>query len=313
MERRTKYDMYQQLKNLLEAEGYVPLPPEEIKYGLQFTMLREDQKHRIRIFESKKHGVRADLSQIKDAETVQCLEKQIRGIALDVNDHTRSKPKETPIDLNSLADIEENSLIGTDESGKGDYFGPLVVAGVYGGPSEKRILREIGIDDSKRLTDTRITAMAKEVKAVCRHSLVVIPNLRYNALYAQIGNLNRLLAWGHARVIENLLEQTPCNIALSDQFGSKASIENALMTLGRQIHLEQRPRAEENIIVAAASVLARADFVAKMKQLSDTYDIELPLGASDRTLAAAKAFVEKHGVDQLSQVAKLHFKTTERI
>src|SRR5581483_11842598 len=118
--------------------------------------------------------------------------------------------------------------IGIDESGKGDYFGPLVVAAVFVTPALEPDLKLMQVRDSKRISDGRILEMAQDISQVCKHSIVAIGPKRYNELYAQIRNLNRLLAWGHARALENILEQVNCSLAISDQFGDERFILNAL-------------------------------------------------------------------------------------
>lgn len=212
------------------------------------------------------------------------------------------------------ADIEENAIIGTDESGKGDYYGPLVIAGVYADENMKKKLKELGVDDSKKLSDSHISLLASKIKEICKfYNVVVIGNQKYNELYSKLGNLNKLLAWGHARVIENILSRTECNIALSDQFGNPQLIKNALMNKGKNIHLEQRPKAEQNVVVAAASILARNEFVERIKDLSEKYNLEFTKGVSNKTIEVGKAFVKQCGKENLSDVAKLHFKTTSEI
>lgn len=213
----------------------------------------------------------------------------------------------------SLADIEENPIIGTDESGKGDYFGPLVIAGVYADEKIKKQLRNLGVDDSKKIKDSHIALLAPKIKEICKYKVVVIGNEKYNELYNKINNLNKLLAWGHARVIENILEETECNIVLSDQFGSPDLIENALMKKGKNITLEQRPKAEENVVVAAASILARDEFVKILSRMSRQYDLEFPKGASNKTKDIGKEFIREYGKGSLNKVAKLHFKTTKEL
>ena len=149
---------------------------------------------------------------------------------------------------------------GIDESGKGDFFGPLVIAGVYVDRDFAREFQEIGITDSKRIaSDRRIRDLAAAIrKSGAAQSLVTIGPDRYNALFLKIGNLNRLLAWGHARVIENLCALRPeCPRALSDKFADVRVLQRALMEKGRSIVLDQRTKAESDYAVAAASILAR--------------------------------------------------------
>lgn len=305
MKFKDKYECYSFFKGKLEALDIKVGVFKEINYGLQFACEVGDRSHTIRIYESKKNGVKPDFSQVKNPEALQVIMDAI--YCEGVKNTSQMEPSKYG---DSLSDIEENTLIGTDESGKGDYFGPLVIAGVYAGPKEKKVLRRLGADDSKKLKDSQIAFMADEIKLLCRHEIIVVENSRYNELYAKIGNLNRLLAWGHARVIENILADTDCSLALSDQFGSPELIQNALMEKGRKINLEQRHRAEENIVVAAASILARNEFVERIKELEGKYNMSLPKGASSLTVAAAREFVERFGQDALGNVAKLHFKIT---
>jgi len=203
--------------------------------------------------------------------------------------------------------------IGIDESGKGDYFGPLVIAAVLVTPPDEPDLRLIQVRDSKRISDGRILEMAPDIRQVCRHSVVAIGPKRYNELYEKIKNLNRLLAWGHARALENILAQTECTLAISDQFGDERFILNALLEKGKSIQLIQRPKAEDDLAVAAASILARAEFLTRLKKLSDEIGIALPKGASPAVEMAARTIVRKLGRAGLEGVAKLHFKTTQAV
>src|SRR5437667_12634 len=162
--------------------------------------------------------------------------------------------------------------IGTDESGKGDYFGPLVVAGVYVPDGGREVLAALGVRDSKTLSDGQAERLSRAVREAYPTAVVAIGPERYNALYAKVGNLNRLLAWAHARVIENLLERIPeCREAISDQFGDARVLERALLERGRRISLTQRPRAESDPVVAAASIVARAEFLRRLDALSTRF------------------------------------------
>jgi ribonuclease HIII len=214
---------------------------------------------------------------------------------------------------NNAEEDSDTGLIGTDESGKGDYFGPLIIAGVYADSEMKEKLKEIGVADSKTLSDARIRKLADEITGICKYSVVIIGNKRYNELYDKIGNLNKLLAWGHARVIENLLEDVDCSNVLSDQFGSPELIKNALLERGRKINLEQRPRAEENVVVAAASILARNEYVKAMNKLAEEYGMEFPKGSSSAVSEAARKFVLLYGKEKLINAAKLHFVITKKL
>ncbi len=207
----------------------------------------------------------------------------------------------------------EKGRIGTDESGKGDYFGPLVVAGVFLPEEQESILAELGVKDSKKFSDNRVRELADLIKKGYTHSIVAIGPEKYNELYLKLRNLNRILAWAHARAIENILEDVNCKLAVTDQFGDKAYVLNALMKRGKSIDLIQRPKAEEDLAVAAASIVARAEFLKRLYFLSQDVGIELPKGASPLVEEAGMKLVKTQGAQALDRVAKKHFKITARI
>lgn len=211
--------------------------------------------------------------------------------------------------------------LGVDESGKGDFFGPLCVAGVYVNETVVKAWQEAGIRDSKHIhSDQRVAELATLIRRTpgCVSTVVPIGNEAYNRLYAQMRDLNALLAWAHARAIENLLAQAgrlnpPPVRAISDQFAAnKAVLTRALLPLGRQIELVQRTQAEEDLAVAAASILARHEFVRRLARLEQRFGMSLPKGASAAVDAAAAEFVARHGPDQLPKVAKMHFRNAQR-
>jgi len=206
---------------------------------------------------------------------------------------------------------------GIDESGKGDFFGPLVIAGVYVDRGIVRKLMEAGIQDSKRIgSDKKIRDLAKIIKSTqgAVASVVEIGPVKYNELFQKIGNLNRLLAWGHARVIENLVELKPdCPRALSDQFANPKLIERSLMSRGKSIKLEQRTKAESDLAVAAASILARERFIDWLEKAGRVHGKTIPRGASELVKAVAREMVASRGEGVLPQVAKMHFKTAQEV
>lgn len=203
--------------------------------------------------------------------------------------------------------------IGVDESGKGDFFGPLCIAGVLVDEKIEKLFADLGIKDSKKISDKKILELEKSIRANAIHSVVAISNGRYNELYANIKNLNKLLAWGHARVIENICENNECDYALSDKFGDESLIKSALMKNGRNIELRQMVRAESDIAVAAASVLARATYVRKMAEMEQTYGIKFPKGCAQQVKEAAKEFIQQYGKERLKEVCKTHFKTYNEV
>lgn len=211
--------------------------------------------------------------------------------------------------------------LGVDESGKGDFFGPLCIAGVYINETVIKAWEGKGIRDSKNISsDKRMAELADLIRDTpgCVTTVVPIGNEAYNRLYTKMRSVNAMLAWGHARVIENLMGQKhrmnpPPVRAISDQFAaSKSVVEKALMTSGKQIELVQRHKAEEDLAVAAASILARDEFVQGLAKLEKQYAIKLPKGASKAVDDVAKTIFEERGVDGLAKVAKMHFRTALR-
>ena len=211
--------------------------------------------------------------------------------------------------------------IGVDESGKGDFFGPLCIAGVYINEGVVKAWQGAGIRDSKNISsDKKIAELTEKIRKTpgCVVDTVTIGNEAYNRLYTKMKNVNTILAWGHARVIENLMGQrqqmNPAPVkAISDQFASKKEVvAKALMSLGREIELVQRHRAEEDLAVAAASILARDGFVKGLGRLEKQFNLELPKGASSAVDEVAKKFVAEQGADNLVKIAKLHFRTAFR-
>jgi ribonuclease HIII len=209
------------------------------------------------------------------------------------------------------------SHFGVDESGKGDFFGPLVIAGVYVDRGIARKLLDAGVVDSKRISsDARIRALAETIRksSLDLVETVLIGPPKYNELYEKFGNLNKLLGWGHARVIENLLAKKPdCPRALSDQFADARVVEQALLRHGRKIEIEQRPRAESDIAVAAASILAREAFINWLERKGKEMGLRLDRGVSASVKESAKKLVETNGPDALRSVAKVHFRTAHEM
>lgn len=211
--------------------------------------------------------------------------------------------------------------VGVDESGKGDLFGPLCVAAVYVNESVIRAWENSGIRDSKRVSsDNRVIELAQTIRATpgCKFNVVRIGNAAYNKLRRKMGSVNEILAWGHARAIENLLQGgdlTPPPVKIiSDQFAANpATLGQALMKLGRQVELVQRHKAESDLAVAAASILAREAFILGLKRMEKLYGMVFPKGASTSADEALKEFVKRHGAARAEHVAKMHFRNASRI
>lgn len=302
-------EVFENIKSILKVDNINVSDYKLIDYGLQFTVSILDWSGVIRIYQNKKGILKIDYSQLKgeiNAIKIQTLIESKKISSDSKNSNKKDVESELPI-------------IGTDESGKGDYFGPLVSAGVYVDERSAKDFIGCGIKDSKNLADSKNSELAQEVTKICkgRFAIIEISPERYNNLYEQFKkekkNLNTLLAWGHAKAIEEILSKVDCKVAIADQFADESFILGKLQEKGKKLKLIQVPKAEQNIAVAAASILSRARFLEKLSKLSDEYKIDLPKGASQTVIENAKKFVDMYGKERLKKVAKLHFKTTAEV
>jgi ribonuclease HIII len=208
---------------------------------------------------------------------------------------------------------EPDEYIGSDESGKGDFFGPLVTAAVFVNKELKGKLVKLGVRDSKELSDYQIDNIAREIKKLLNDNfeIVIISPVKYNELYDKFGNLNKLLNWSHSKAIENLLQNINCKEVITDKF-SKDELNITTSSAGNNINFVQTPKAERYTAVAAASILARNSlniwFASQKKK-----GFNLPKGASQIVEETAKVIVKNKGKDELKNFAKMHFKTSKRV
>jgi ribonuclease HIII len=297
----------------LEQAGLTIAEKKAIPYGQQIIVTDGMKKVNVNIYHGKK-----GITTVVGGALLPLRQKVSDILGLGEQKvpmpQTRTEFPQHPYGFEDVEDFDYR-WIGTDESGKGDCFGPLVVAGVMVDAEVAAQLNKMGVKDSKLLTDARIAQLASEIRKICERryfELELLP-AKYNALYLQLQaegkNLNHLLAWGHARVLEELLDIAPCRFALADQFANKKYIEERLFAKGRTIMLKQAHRAEQNVAVAAASILARDRFVARLGHMQAKYGTDFPKGASAAVAAAAQKFIDAYGQTALSDVAKLHFKT----
>lgn len=209
--------------------------------------------------------------------------------------------------------IDKTPRIGVDEAGKGDFFGPLCIAGVYAGENEFEELLKIGVKDSKKLQDNTIEKIAKEIRSKVPYHIVRISPIRYNELYGSFKNLNFFLAWAHATVIEALHQKTGCVKVLIDQFSHLPLVEDALERKKLCVDFTKRTKGEADLVVAAASILARDAFVSGLHTLSQWLGLELPKGASKNVKEVGKRLLKEKGEGIFDQIAKKHFKTFKEI
>lgn len=234
----------------------------------------------------------------------------------EINSMIFSSMEETQSIHSEKENIDEPEFyIGVDESGKGDFFGPLIIAGFYTTPEIKKELIQLNVQDSKSLTDQKVSEIASALKEKFSDfmTIVQIYPKKYNELYSKIGNLNSLLAWGHSRCIENILSKHKVPVAICDQFGNENYIKNALMKEGKQIELIQTTRAERFIGVAAASILARNTFLEWIKKAEEKIGMKIPKGANESVKETARKIIERFGKETLYEFVKAHFKTMNEL
>ncbi|MCR5413351.1 MAG: ribonuclease HIII [Kiritimatiellae bacterium] len=273
------------------------------------------------LYSKEKHGKRKLCVQGSKAEdfVLFVLEPNVLGAA------TLGYEKELSPELFS-------AHAGSDESGKGDYFGPLVVCCAYTDERLSDEMVKLGARDCKQMSDKSVLAVGSKLRALLGpsgYSIVKLGPAAYNRLYAKIRNINRLLAWAHGTAIEGLLEKRPgCKRVVVDQFApSEAVITRSLKTRGKAAEIDQHHKAESDIAVAAASVIARELFLRDMLKIGeevaggaaetgkpDDPAFHLPLGSSDpRVRAVAEDMVRKNGPVWLMNHCKAHFQTTDKV
>lgn len=297
-------------RQFVRERGWSIVAEKEIQSGYQFTVTDRTTTVPVALYKTGKVLVQGKPGALQTALKAWAYGSSASSAQPQLSD-LAGVPSSTPSPrMTGLA------RIGSDESGKGDYFGPLVVAAVYVDKQIEPQLQALNVRDSKQLSDSAILKLAEEIRSICRgHGMmrVYLPE-RYNELYQQWSNLNLLLADAHAQIICGLQKKVSCELAIVDQFGDEALVREALSKAGCKIALEQRHRAEDDLAVAAASIIARAEFVRQMAALSQTVGIDLPKGASNpRIVEAGREIVAAGGLDALRKVAKLHFKITSAI
>ncbi len=267
---------------------------EEKNYNYEFIVNFNERKIKVQVYFGKK-GNKIVLQ--GDPNTYEY--NRIKSVVFD------EKPPEIADD-----NIEYDEYIGTDECGKGDYFGPLVVAAVYVNKETSEKLRNLGVRDSKDLSNSRIDSLAPEIISIIKKNNYEIYSLEpdeYNKKYEKFRNLNSLLTYCHSKVVSKLLNRVKCNLVITDKFSNRnLEIHPSIDT--KDIKFIMETSAEKYTGVAAASILARNKFnewFLKQKEIG----LDLPKGASDAVLEAARN-IDK---DKLQKFAKLHFKVTQKL
>lgn len=287
------------IRHLIQ-EKFTVTEPIKNEYSYQVFISTGNEKISLHVFFGKK-GNKIVLQGNKELKIYKKVSDLIFGERLIVEEKTECEPT--------------YPYIGTDESGKGDFFGPLVIAGVYINPNLSAYLKQIGIKDSKELSDTQTSQLASELVKLpdLIYDLIIINPEKYNELYEKMGNLNLMMGWAHAKVIENLLHKCNAEYVISDKFGNEKIIIDSLQQKGRSVNLNQVTKGERFIAVAAASVLAREAVIKWFKNQSKKFKFEMPKGASMEVELSAGKLVEKYGEEVVKKLVKLHFKTSRKV
>lgn len=205
---------------------------------------------------------------------------------------------------------------GSDEVGTGDYFGPVVVCAAYIKESQVEFLKKLSIMDSKQISDAQILTIAPKLMKELIYSVLILDNPKYNQIHQSL-NMNAIKAQLHHRAFQHLKEklngQLP-ELSVVDQFTPEVNYYKYLTDdYGiRSLHFETKAE-NKYLSVACASIIARYTFLESLKQLSNYYDIQFPKGAGTLVDTFGIEFVQKHSFNELTRVAKLHFKNTQRI
>jgi len=277
----------------------------EILYGVQLRLAKDKFTSVLNIYYSAKKGISTVVG-----GTSSPLKKLLYALIEGYDE-----PIEETFSFHNWT-----AWIGSDECGKGDYFGaPVVCAFAYDVSLESEFKR-LGIMDSKKLTPEQINAKARHLYKhhAKRISCIVLKPPKYNELIAEFKkqnkNLNDLLAWLHSTAIFNLLKTYPSvQGVLVDQFSPSQKVRRTLFEKSCSTPCIERTGAEADTAVAAASIIARYQFVETFKAMRQFYQMEFPLGANKAVITSGKAFVQRYGIKRLGEVAKLHFKTTAQV
>ena len=315
-------DFSSYLENIRQLFSTLPdavVNEKELPYGRQFQIVRGNEKVVLSVYKGKK-GISTvwggqEGSLMNSAMTAlspsggnECIETNI----------TNNEIKNSVSLLENCAGFN-GVWVGSDESGKGDFFGPLVVAAVLVDTDIARELIAAGVKDCKVLTDKEIHRLSPIIKKTAPINIVLalkpeMYNYRYEQLRLEKKNLNHLLANGHISAIRKAVHQRPeCRYALVDQFSVHSGIREALESEFSDLIVIEQKRAEADIAVAAASVLARERFLAVMDELSILAGKTLPKGGGDIATAQAKEIKNELGVKILEKLVKKHFSNYKKI
>lgn len=270
-------------------------------FNYEITVNKNKESIKVLVYFGKK-GVKTVLQGNKESLLYKQINKLLYG-------------EELFIENNSIEMQNFDEYIGTDESGKGDYFGPLVTAAVYTNKQISFELEQIGVKDSKLISDNEIKKIETDVKKIIKSKfeIILINPEKYNLLFEQFKNLNKILAWAHTKAIQNLIASVNCNNVICDKFGNEYLIRSELSKKNIDINIFQTTKGERFTGVAAASILARAKVIDWFKNKSKEIGLEIPKGAGEQVNLVAQKILQKTDKEYLSKMIKFHFKNSQNI
>ncbi len=305
-------------KQIYNFDSSLTITDKKLQYGMQLTVEGCEGKVVLAVYNGKK-GIKLVWGG-RASELKQQLELALTGKSAEITDKKISRDFSDYTLLRNYADFK-GIWAGSDESGKGDFFGPLVVGAVLidkGTTAEKLV--SLGVKDCKLINDKEVLRLADLImKTVPIQTVLALKpemyNYRYKQMLAQGKNLNHLLSNGHISVLRSVLRQCPeCNYALVDQFTASNDIRSTLQKECPFVNVVQQHRAEADIAVAAASVLARAKFLEIMRYLAVQVGLkELPKGGGNNTTDCARELAQKFGRSALEKFVKMHFANYKKI
>ena len=319
-------NLEQNLHNLAEQ-----ITSKEIQYGHMFQYKRGEEKVTLNVYNGKKglrlvwqgnNALRQEMEAFVAAMTSAAKSKSKPGAVGDGLDEHITLLKNTEGQLE--AGFTDGIWAGSDESGKGDFFGPLVLGAVALNASCALELQGAGVKDCKLLTDKKILELEPIIKEkALAYSVLQLKPKFYNQRYAEVvrqgGKLNQLLASGHINALSRVLEELAakklaCEYALVDQFTQSNIVLRPLQACFPKVDFRQRPKAESNLAVASASILARAQFLHTMEELAAMVGLaELPKGGGEACTECARRLAAKFGRESLVNLVKVHFANYKRI
>ena len=285
---------------ILTNGGFSVTIPDKKLYNYEITVNSRTEQIKLQVYFGKK-GIKKVLQGNSDSKIYKELDKLLFDSKLFENE--------------SIDEVSFEEYLGTDESGKGDYFGPLVVAAVYINDKTKSELEKIGVKDSKLISDNNIKILESKIKKITgnKFEIIQINPEKYNQLYESFGNLNKIMAWAHAKAIENLVQEVNCTNVISDKFGNEKLIADELKKKNIEINLYQTTKGERFTAVAAASIIARAKVVDWFDIKSREVGFKIPKGGGQAANTAAKNVFNQFDDKYLKKMIKFHFKNSKSI